>query len=74
MLGELLEWLKRYAWKAYVPLKGTGGSNPSFSAMESEGLKRNKILQKSVKTVNRLDIYFYFRLFKSYFIQFENRK
>ena len=31
-LGEMLEWLKRHAWKACKPLKGFAGSNPAFSA------------------------------------------
>ena len=31
-LGEMLEWLKRHAWKACNPLKGFGGSNPPLSA------------------------------------------
>lgn len=30
--GEVLEWLKRHAWKACIPLKGIGGSNPPLSA------------------------------------------
>ena len=30
--GELAEWLKAHAWKACIPQKGIGGSNPSFSA------------------------------------------
>ena len=32
MQGEMLEWLKRHAWKACIPLKGIGGSNPPLSA------------------------------------------
>lgn len=31
-IGEMLEWLKRHAWKACIPLKGIGGSNPPLSA------------------------------------------
>gem|GEM_PF-241240 len=31
-IGEMLEWLKRHAWKACKPLKGFAGSNPAFSA------------------------------------------
>ena len=31
-LGKMLEWLKRHAWKACIPLKGIGGSNPPLSA------------------------------------------
>ena len=32
MQGEMLEWLKRHAWKACIPLKGIRGSNPRLSA------------------------------------------
>ena len=32
-IGEMLEWLKRHAWKACIPLKGIGGSNPPLSAI-----------------------------------------
>ena len=31
-LGEMLEWLKRHAWKACIPQKGIRGSNPRLSA------------------------------------------
>ncbi len=31
-IGEMLEWLKRHAWKACKPLKGFTGSNPVLSA------------------------------------------
>ena len=34
-LGEMLEWLKRHAWKACKPLKGFAGSNPALSAVEN---------------------------------------
>ena len=30
--GEVLEWLKRHAWKACVRQKRTAGSNPALSA------------------------------------------
>ena len=30
--GEMLEWLKRHAWKACNRLKRFAGSNPAFSA------------------------------------------
>ena len=30
--GKVSEWLKEHAWKVCVPLKGTEGSNPFFSA------------------------------------------
>ena len=31
--GEVLERLKRHAWKACIPLKGIAGSNPALSAV-----------------------------------------
>ena len=31
-IGEMLEWLKRHAWKACILLKGIRGSNPRLSA------------------------------------------
>ncbi len=30
--GEMLEWLKRHAWKACIRLKRIAGSNPTLSA------------------------------------------
>ena len=30
--GEMLEWLKRHAWKACILQKGIRGSNPRLSA------------------------------------------
>ena len=30
--GEMLEWLKRHAWKACIRQKRIGGSNPPYSA------------------------------------------
>ena len=30
--GEMLEWLKRHAWKACIRQKRIAGSNPAFSA------------------------------------------
>ena len=30
--GEMQEWFNWHAWKACVPQKGTGGSNPFLSA------------------------------------------
>ena len=30
--GEMLEWLKRHAWKACILQKGISGSNPDLSA------------------------------------------
>ena len=31
--GEMLEWLKRHAWKACIRQKRIGGSNPPLSAV-----------------------------------------
>ena len=42
--GEMLEWLKRHAWKACIPLKGIRGSNPRLSAEQK--------LKREVNTIN----------------------
>ncbi len=34
MQGEMLEWLKRHAWKACIRQKCIAGSNPALSADE----------------------------------------
>ena len=36
IIGEMLEWLKRHAWKACIPQKGIRGSNPRLSAINAE--------------------------------------
>ncbi len=33
--GEVLEWLKRHAWKACIPLKGITSSNLVLSAISA---------------------------------------
>ena len=51
--GEMTERPKVYAWKAYVPQKGTEGSNPSLSAypFSDEGQDlRYRLSPKSVRT------------------------
>ena len=35
--GEMLEWLKRHAWKACIRQKRITGSNPVLSAKEFFG-------------------------------------
>ena len=42
-IGEMLEWLKRHAWKACIPLKGIRGSNPRLSAEQKLKLEVNTI-------------------------------
>ena len=44
LIGEMLEWLKRHAWKACIPLKGIRGSNPCLSA-ELTGQNRTESRQ-----------------------------
>ena len=45
--GEMLEWLKRHAWKACILQKGIRGSNPRLSAEHSgqKELVTNRKLQ-----------------------------
>ena len=40
-IGEVLEWLKRLAWKACIPQKGIEGSNPSLSAYQFDRNSKN---------------------------------
>ena len=44
-LGEMLEWLKRHAWKACIRQKCIAGSNPALSA-EPTGQNRTVSGQK----------------------------
>ena len=37
--GEMLEWLKRHAWKACIRLKRIAGSNPALSATVNTMMK-----------------------------------
>ena len=43
-LGEMLEWLKRHAWKACIRQKCIRGSNPRLSAEQK--------LKREVNTIN----------------------
>jgi hypothetical protein len=38
--GEMQEWFNWHAWKACVPQKGTGGSNPPLSAKTNYSLRK----------------------------------
>ena len=53
--GEVLEWLKRHAWKACIPQKGIRGSNPRLSATNAENQQIAKqtpsFTPKNVKSV-----------------------
>ena len=40
--GEMLEWLKRHAWKACKLQKGFRGSNPRLSARDYVEIPRQK--------------------------------
>ena len=42
-IGEMLEWLKRHAWKACIPLKGIGGSNPPLSARAGKAAMKSQL-------------------------------
>jgi hypothetical protein len=42
--GEMLEWLKRHAWKACIRQKCIRGSNPRLSAEQK--------LKREVNTIN----------------------
>ena len=38
-IGEMQEWFNWPAWKACVPHKGTGGSNPPLSAKTKQTMR-----------------------------------
>ena len=44
LIGEMLEWLKRHAWKACIRQKRIRGSNPRLSAEQK--------LKREVNTIN----------------------
>ena len=58
-IGKMLEWLKRHAWKACIPLKGIGGSNPPLSAKWLQD-DFKMVVKKAFKiSVNRCKTYTY---------------
>ena len=44
MQGEMLEWLKRHAWKACIRQKCIRGSNPRLSADKKKRREVNTII------------------------------
>ena len=46
IIGEMLEWLKRHAWKACKRQKCFAGSNPALSAVVMENVKAGKQLKQ----------------------------
>ena len=57
--GEVLEWLKRHAWKACKRLKRFGGSNPPLSAKWLQD-DFKMVVKKAFKiSVNRCKTYTY---------------
>ena len=53
--GEMLEWLKRHAWKACIRQKRIPGSNPGLSAKCE---RRSHFLCKNPLTFNMLADFF----------------
>ena len=49
--GEVLEWLKRHAWKACIRQKCIAGSNPALSADKILILRRQRIVE-----INKIEI------------------
>ena len=47
-IGEMLEWLKRHAWKACIPLKGIRGSNPLSPQCDEMKIKQQIIINKLI--------------------------
>lgn len=56
--GEMLEWLKRHAWKACIRQKCIAGSNPALSAkaVEPRTNLRLKYKIRKIKIINKQTI------------------
>ena len=67
--GEVLEWLKRHAWKACIPQKGIRGSNPRLSAINAENQQIIKQTPNFIPKNVKLGV---FILFKTNHIRSEN--
>ena len=58
-IGEVLEWLKRHAWKACKRQKRFGGSNPPLSAWSTLKLNSEEIKEKrKYRNFNELRYFF----------------
>ena len=68
-IGEMLEWLKRHAWKACIPQKGIRGSNPRLSAINAENQQIIKQTPNFIPKNVKLGV---FILFKTNHIRSEN--
>ena len=55
-IGEMLEWLKRHAWKACIRQKCIAGSNPALSA---ELTGQNRTMNSQVPQIQRFVGLFY---------------
>ena len=55
--GEMLEWLKRHAWKACIPLKGIPGSNPGLSADDHHHRRKHVRMYLLIEEVNMCDFF-----------------
>ena len=62
--GEMLEWLKRHAWKACIPLKGIPGSNPGLSADDHHHRRKHVRMYLLIEEVNMCD-FFYISVIRS---------
>ena len=51
----MLEWLKRHAWKACIPLKGIPGSNPGLSADDHHHRRKHVRMYLLIEEVNMCD-------------------
>lgn len=67
--GEVLEWLKRRAWKARIRLKRIRGSNPLLSAINAENQQIIKQTPNFIPKNVKLGV---FILFKTNHIRSEN--
>ena len=52
--GEMLEWLKRHAWKACIRQKRIRGSNPRLSAQVKINETKETLITQQYQKINQL--------------------
>ena len=54
IFGEMLEWLKRHAWKACIRQKRIRGSNPRLSAQVKINETKETLITQQYQKINQL--------------------
>ena len=62
--GEMLEWLKRHAWKACIRQNRISGSNPDLSAINAKNQQITKKTPNFTPNNVKLGVFFFRIIFK----------